>query len=359
MLRLGSRGGPASLLLAVTLLVACTPSSAGGGAPASGAAAPTATRPAATAVPVAAPTSPPAPITLRFGLPVAAIGTLDLYIADQRGLFREQGLDVEVIVTGPASQTVQALISSSVDIASAASDSLINAVEKSADLAFVSGGLNRVVYTLIGAKDVSGYADLRGKNLAVSDLRDGSTTLLRRMLQRAGLGPDDVNLLPLGGTPNRAAAVSSAQAAAAVLSQPQDFRMMAEGYPRLGLSTEAVRDYFFQGHAARRAWLRDNGDATVRFLRAVVVADRFMHDPANREAVIAILAEATRSGMDESTQSYDLVIVREQGFAREGEMNVEGLRNVIAILGENGVLEPPLPAVEKYLDLSYLERAQR
>jgi NitT/TauT family transport system substrate-binding protein len=280
-----------------------------------------------------------------------------MFIADQRGFLREQGLDVEIIISGPASQTIQAMVGNSLDIASPVPDGLINANEKGADLVFIAGEFNRAVYSLIGSKDVRGYTDLKGKTLAVSDLRDGTTTLLRRMLQQNGIGRDDVDLVPLGGTPNRAAAVTSGQAAATLLSQPQDFRLMADGYPRLGLSTDAVRDYFFQGHAARRAWLRDNADTAVRFLRAIVQADRFMYDPANRDTVINLLAEGTKSGPEESTQTYDLVIVREQALAKEGEMNPEGLQNVITILGDTGLLEPPLPAAEKYYDLSYLERA--
>lgn len=315
--------------------------------------------PAAGGSSAVAPTTPPAPARIEFGMPVATVGLLDLFVAEQRGLFREQGLTVEVVTTGPASQTVQAIVSSSVQIGSAASDSAIIAVEQGADLVFVAGALNRVTYTLIGAKDVRSYADLRGKNIAVSDLRDGSTTLLRRLLLHAGLREDEVNLVPLGGTPNRAAAVTVGQAAAAVMSQPTDFRLMGEGYPRLGLSTEAVPNYFFQGHSVRRAWLRDNGELMVRFLRAVVAADRYLNDPAHRDDVIAILAEQTRSGQSESAQTYDLVIAQEHGFSREGEVDLDGLRTVINILGESGILTPPLPPAERYYDLSYVERAQR
>ena len=49
--------------------------------------------------------------------------------------------------------------------------------------------------------------------------------------------------------------------------------------------------------------------------------------------------------------------MREQALSKEGELSPEGLRNVITILGETGILDPPLPAAEKYYDLSYLERA--
>ena len=357
-------GGSARLLVSVALvglLGAC-----GGGA-GSGTAAPakTTSSDAAPAAPsgassAAAKPSGTASLTpLKYGVPVASVNSLDIYVGDQRGFFREQGLDLEIITVGPSSQAVQAQVSGSVDIGGPATDATINAVEKGADLVLIAGQLNRAVYSLIVGKDVREYADLRGKTMAVSDLRDGSTTLLRRLLQRGGLGLTEVDLVPVGGTPNRAAALTSGQAAGTMLAQPQDFRMMADGYPRLGLSTEAVPDFLFQAETARRGWLRDNGDTAVRFLRAIIASHRFMHEPTNREAVTAILAEATKSGPEESAQTYDLVFIREPAFPREGELNVEALRNVIAVLGENGILEAPLPAPEKYLDLSYLDRAKR
>ncbi|HLH22066.1 MAG TPA: ABC transporter substrate-binding protein [Chloroflexota bacterium] len=374
-------GGIAALLLAGALLAGCGSgggaapgaSSTTGGAPSgaapggaagaagggSGSATPSAGGAASPSAASggAAPAAAGAPVAVKFGLPVPSVNSLDMFIADQRGFLREQGLDVEIIISGPASQTIQAMVGNSLDIATPVPDGVINANEKGADLVFIAGEFNRAVYSLIGSKDVHGYADLKGKTLAVSDLRDGTTTLLRRMLQQNGIGRDDVDLVPLGGTPNRAAAVTSGQAAATLLSQPQDFRLMADGYPRLGLSTDAVRDYFFQGHAARRSWLRDNADTAVRFLRAIIAADRFMYDPANRETVISLLADGTKSGQEESSQTYDLIIVREQALSKEGELSPEGIQNVIAILGETGVLEPPLPTADKYYDLSYLERA--
>jgi NitT/TauT family transport system substrate-binding protein len=374
----------APLLLVGALLAACgggaggastpskpagAPSGAASGAPGGAPAAPSGSPSTSGAAPASSGASAPSgdaavtpvgpPVAVKFGLPVPSVNSLDMFVADQRGFLREQGLDVEIIISGPASQTIQAMVGNSLDVATPVPDGLINANEKGADLVFIAGEFNRAVYSLIGGKDVRGYADLRGKTIAVSDLRDGTTTLLRRMLQQNGIGRDDVDLIPLGGTPNRAAAVTGGQAAATLLSQPQDFRLMADSYPRLGLSTDAVRDYFFQGHASRRGWLRDHGDTAVRFLRAIVAADRFMYDPANRETVINLLAEGTKSGLEESTQTYDLVIVREQALSREGELSPEGLRNVITILGETGILDPPLPAAEKYYDLSYLERARQ
>jgi NitT/TauT family transport system substrate-binding protein len=296
---------------------------------------------------------------MSYGVAVPGANTVDVYIAEARGFFREQGLDVDISVTGPSSQNVQALVSGSVDVAGPATDAAILAAERGGDLVFVAGEFNRAVYALVVGKDVQTYADLRGQKLAVSDLRDGSTTLLRRMLTRNGVGVDDVDVMPLGGTPNRAAALTSGQVAGTMLIPPANFRLIAEGYRQLGLSTEVVQDYLFQAHASRRAWLRDHGDAAVRFLRAIVAADRFLNDPANREATITILADSTKAGREESELSYDLVIRDARAFPPNADLPLEAVQNVLTVMAENGSLTPPLPSAEKFVDLTYLEQAQR
>src|ERR671929_184228 len=71
-----------------------------------------------------------APLAVKFGLPAPSVNSLDMFIADQRGFLREQGLDVEIIISGPASQTIQAMVGGSLDIATPVPDGLINANEK-------------------------------------------------------------------------------------------------------------------------------------------------------------------------------------------------------------------------------------
>jgi hypothetical protein len=42
---------------------------------------------------------------------------------------------------------------------------------------------------------------------------------------------------------------------------------------------------------------------------------------------------------------------------KRAEINLEGLAQVIAFMGEGGAIEPPLPAPERFVDLQYLRAA--
>ena len=357
-----SHAVPAFAALALTAL-ACQSGAAPRAAPTSEPAVVSATAPSDTKAPAPATqaTAQPARVKLEYMAIIPIVNYWHHYVAQDMGFFDGQALDVEISYGENTSRVTQALASGSVDLAGPSPDSVINAVEQGGggNLVILGGDINKIVYTLVAAKDVRGYADLRGKTLAVPGLQEGSAVVLKKMLAANGLRDDDYSFIPVGGTANRASAVVNGTAAGALIGQPQDFRLVADGQPSLGVSSDAVPDYQFDVIAGRRDWAERNADATVRFLRAVVQADRWLYDPANRERAAEIAANALKLTHDEGLRSYDLLITRTQAIPRQGEVSTPGMVTAIEIMGEIGLLSPPLPAPEKYVDGSYLARAQQ
>src|SRR5919202_1479343 len=122
-------------------------------------------------------------------------------------MFRDQGITLEETLFRVSSDATRALSGNSIDIAGTATDSAMLAVEQGADTIAVSGILNKPTYSLIVRPETRSVADLRGKTLGVSDLKDGSTILLERMLDRQGLKLGEYDVIQAGGTPERYAAV--------------------------------------------------------------------------------------------------------------------------------------------------------
>ena len=140
--------------------------------------------------------------------------------------------------------------------------------------------------------------------------------------------------------------------------QPEDFVAIAQGYRRLGLSTEAVAAFQFQVVAARRAWAQANKDAVVRFVRVLGAAFSFIRDGANREEVVNAIVDLTGSSEAIARQTLALYFEPDKGvMPKRAEINLEGLAQVIAFMGEGGAIEPPLPAPERFVDLQYLRTA--
>src|SRR5262249_10209897 len=145
---------------------------------------------------------------------------------------------------------------------------------------------------------------------------------------------------------------------AAPLGQPQDFVAMRRGLRLLGYSTDAVPQYLYTVTAARRSWAAANKDAVVRYVRALSAAFKYIRDPANRANAIKTIVETT--GFAEGNAQLALALYFDSGrdiVPKAGEINLKGMQQAIALLGEGGILAAPLPTPKRFVDTTYLREA--
>ena len=346
----------AILVVALVAVVACGPGNTSSGT--SGAAQPAA--PAATSGAATAPSgqvgatagAPPAPATIRYGQVTVTAMFWGLWAAESQGFMQAENVTVEPTVFRVSSDSTRALSSDSMDVAGGtATDSVVLADEQgNADIVAVSGVLNKPTYSLITSPDVKAFTDLKGKTIAVSDLKDGSTILLEQMLQMKGVQPNEYDMIQAGGTPDRYAAVKSGGAAAALLTQPADFKAESEGFNNLGLVSDLIPDYQFTVNAVRRSWAQQNSDALVRFLRAYVAATRWALTPAHREEALALHMAAT--GLTRAQAEEDYAAIQP-----DATINVAGIQTILDLRTVLGFLQGPAPPIERLYDTRYWEAA--
>jgi ABC-type nitrate/sulfonate/bicarbonate transport system substrate-binding protein len=285
-----------------------------------------------------------------------------VWIADAVGLFAQQGITNEVVLTRSPAGGHQMLASGGADVALSTPETAIIAATKGAPLVLIAGGQEDPVYSLIAGPQIRSVTDLRKQPLAIAGLRDGVTLIMQRLLISHGLREDDLEWIVVGGTTERYVAVKSGAAAGALVGQPLDFQGEAEGLQRLLSSSEVTREWQFINVAANREWARAHADALVRWLRAYANGARYVNDPANKEASIRILAEATNTEERFARQTYELYFEELAGqvVSREAGINLNGLRNVIRLMDETGAFEgSPPPTPEQVVDLGYWEQARR
>jgi ABC-type nitrate/sulfonate/bicarbonate transport system substrate-binding protein len=194
--------------------------------------------------------------------------------------------------------------------------------------------------------------------LAIAGVTDPLNFVLRKMLAANGLSDADYDMVPVGSTNERLVAVQKNAVAATLLSQPDDFLAEAAGLSRLGLSTDYVDSLQYTATSVRRDWARQNRDVLVRFLRAFVEASRWFYDPANRAEAIRLYVDQTHADPEMTGRTYDLYVASGKVLAKAGAVNMDGLRVLADNWQEFGLTEPP-PPTDRWLDVSYLEEAQR
>ena len=111
--------------------------------------------------------------------------------------------------------------------------------------------------------------------------------------------------------------------------------------------------------ATRAEWPAKNETALLRFLRALAEAQAWLNDARNRSDAIAILTEAAKLRSEDSARSYQLLVESAQAVPKSPDLDMNGLKTAIDLMGEAEVLRTPLPAPEKFADTSFTTRARQ
>ncbi len=347
------------LCLVLLEIGACSPSAS---APAASPAQPTspaaAGQPVATSQPVAAAPTRPAALEPITGVQVSVAGNyLPFYVADKKGFFEREGFQFELLVVDSPAKLVQAMVSQSAQLSWSAPDAGILAIEQGAPLVLTAAMQNQIPYSLIVQPDVHSFADVKGKTFAVSSFNSGPAVLQRKILQANGIAPDEYDLVSVGGTAERFAAVRSGTAVGGMMLQPDDLRLMAEGFNRLALTTDYIPRYQWLTMVTHRDWVRDHADQEVRAIRAMEDAIRWTYDPQNHDEVVAIMAETTKAPQEFAAATVDLYVNQLKIWPTDLDFEDAAMTTVIEVMGELNQLPTPLPAWSRYTDRTYLQRA--
>jgi NitT/TauT family transport system substrate-binding protein len=303
-----------------------------------------------------------ATVTIKYAIPVPLVELMPLYAAQDQGYLRDEHLAVEIFALSSGDKITLALVSGSIDIAIYTPDWFIRAIEKGdAAIKIVIGGSNVPVYSLIAAKEIQSYADLKGKRIAVSTVKASDAYLIRRMLAAHGLKEPDYGLIQAGSSAERAAALKAGSVSATLMIPPFDQRMVdEEGFKRLDVSTSVVTHYAWLSQAVRQDWARANKATLVGFIRCWIKGTRWLYDPKNEDAAIRILAKELKIEDRFAHIAYDTYFASKTvTVAKDGEVDLVGLEEIINAMADQGDIGPPIPKAQKYIDLSYWDEAHK
>lgn len=304
-----------------------------------------------------------AALHIRYGAAYSmmrSIYALPIQVAKREGLFAREGLDLEIIVPMPggADKMIAALHDDTVDITHVATPFLVRAALAGSDAVAIAAEFDNAIYSLVARPQIKSFADLKGRVIGLADEAGSIAISTRKLMALHGLHAGDFRVRTVVGTSARLACLKNEDCDAVPLGQPQDLVAAAAGYRVLGLSTEAEPAFLYTVTAARRSWAAKNKEAVVRYVRGLAAAFRFIRDPKNRGEVVKTIVATLGVSPAIAQRTTALYLDPDRGvLPRQGEIKLTGLANVIAMMGQAGRLEAPLPPPERFVDLQYLEAA--
>ena len=276
-----------------------------------------------------------------------------LNVAQGRGLFAAEGIDVELLVTPNSTDQMRGLGKGSWQIVSTAFDNVLGwSGREGAEIvaiAQVSQGITLPVYV---RPEITSWTDLRGKKLAVDAVDTAYALVLRRIILEHGLDFDrrDYELVPLGTTGARLESMTRGETFAGVLNPPWDKKAEAEGHKRFADHRAVLPNYPGGVFAVSRKWAGENRRALVKFLGAWSNALSWCHDDRNRSDALKIIA--AEENVDETGAARKLA-----QLPPSGKLNLPGLQSVLDLRVQFHLTPPMGKDLARYYEESFYREA--
>ncbi|MCL4801318.1 MAG: ABC transporter substrate-binding protein [Burkholderiales bacterium] len=289
---------------------------------------------------------------------------LPLWVAEANGLFAANGVAVSVTPTPNSVFQLTGLIEGKFDVAMTAIDNVVAYREGQGEapvegpelFAFMGG--DRGFLQLVTAPEVKSYGDLRGKVLSVDARTTGYAFVLLELLERAGLREPDFALERAGGVLQRFEALLAGKHAGTLLVTPFDLIAQAKGCNRLADALAVLGRYQGLVGAARRPWAERNRDAIVGYVRAYAAAVDWLYDPANRDAAIELFARNVPNAARATAEAACRALLDPaQGFQKRAQIDLEGVRTVLALRSKYGEPRKTLTDPAAYYDPRFHDAA--
>ena len=287
------------------------------------------------------------------------------FVARDKGFFERNGIRVTLQFTPNSVAQTRGLSEGKFDIAMTAVDNIVAYVEGQGEAPigpqpefFAFMGSDSGFLSLVAAPDIKKFSDLTGKTLSVDARTTGYAFVLFEMLARNGLKEGDYSIERVGGTVQRWNALREGKQSGTLLSAPFNLVAQEQHFIELGKATNVIGPYQANVAATRRSWARQNKSSVIAFVRGYVQAIDWLFDKMNREEAVGILMKNVPDMSPSLAQrSYDELINSTDSFSRNGRVNLDGLRTVLALRSRYAEPQKKLDDPLKYYDPSYYDSA--
>jgi ABC-type nitrate/sulfonate/bicarbonate transport system substrate-binding protein len=247
------------------------------------------------------------------------------YVAVSKGLFREEGLDVELIQANPR-LGVMALINGDVAF-TGTFVSTVRGILSGFPLKVVLVSVKKGVYYLIAHPSIKDIHDLKGKKLGVSSIRGSDHLVAEELFKSKNFNPAQLQPVVLGDTSVRLQSVITGAVEVTTLSPPHD--LMAQNAGMKALAGPPEIGMPASGMITSDRLIKENPQFVRRAVRAILKANRFIGE--QRQETINVLLKWVKQTPEIAGRSYDVELktIQRDGTMTDGEMEsfIERLGN--------------------------------
>ncbi|HEY1373349.1 MAG TPA: ABC transporter substrate-binding protein [Candidatus Binatia bacterium] len=282
-------------------------------------------------------------------IPAISESSVAFYIAKEKGYWREEGLDVELILVR-AAISIQAVIAGNVEFGTAGGSALLP-ITRGLPMTFLFTSYDKANFSLYANPSIRSVAQLKGKRIGVSSFGSGPDSLLRDFLNDHGVEAGrDATILAVGTGMERFISLKTGAVDAAMLSPSAYIMAEDAGFRELVSFVRQPNYVYLQGGVITRSSLLKTEPALVeKFIRGSLKG--LLYAQANRAATIALLARTLKITPDVAARTYDEV---RPGMTQDGTVGEPEQKKALTAFLDKAKEPPPLG---KIFDFSLTRKA--
>ena len=225
---------------------------------------------------------------VRLGYSGTGLNNYTLEIGKRLGIFRRNGIDLEVVYVNSGSLLNQALIAGTFDVSYSQGSEAMLAKLRGADMRIIAVIANHFNHVYLTASSITSLKQLKGKKVAVSRFGSGSHFQTSLALKEGGLDPDkDVTVLQIGNSGARMAAILSGTVDGTIMAADFVPKARREGFNILADLAETKIEYPFLALHMMGPYIDRNLKIAKALIRSMSESVRALQtDPANAKIAI-------------------------------------------------------------------------
>ncbi len=276
-------------------------------------------------------------------------GVAPLYLGNDAGIFKQQGLNLEMVFIPGGSLSLQALIGRSLDLLLTGGPPVANAYLQGAKIKIIGGVTNLLPYTFVVATGLRTAEQVKGKKIGISRFGSNTDYVVRLALDQLGLSAAQVQIIQVGGSQARLVALKSGAIQATVLSPEEAMVAQKMGFSVLLDFIEKGIEFPHVNVVARDDYLETQAQTVRTFMRTYVESVRY-YKTHRGEAIKKImeLSKLPERQMAETVYEGSL-----RATPDDGKPTVKGMEVVLDSLAKENPKAKSL-TVQQLLDLKFL-----
>jgi ABC-type nitrate/sulfonate/bicarbonate transport system substrate-binding protein len=289
--------------------------------------------------------------TVRIGYVSRSILDMPFIIARDRGYFREEGLEPELIFI-KAAQTIPAMLAGGIDFGTA-TGTAITAALSGIDVRVVFAMSDKPSFDLIALPSITNLQQMRGKKLGITAFGALAETLAREIFLANKLPQEQVTFIPLGTSDVLYVALKAGTIDATMLQIPQTFLAVDEGFRKLASGADFYRAVQ-GGLTTTKATINDRPDLVTKMIRATQRSLRLIRND-RKYAIEFIKGPYLDLGKDRNRFADRIYDAALQYNLQTGTVDEKLQREMIAVAAQR-VKPKELPPPERVFDFSFAQK---